>query len=63
MYYQKNLEYNKNNGETIKQLAFIFKEKKQYKISLDYFKRYMQMTDDPAEKKMVQEEIYFLGKN
>ncbi len=62
-YYRKSLRADKDDIQALRQLAFIYKEKKNYRRSLSYFRRYLNLIKDPSERKMIEDEIFFLNRN
>ena len=62
-YYRKALRADKEDTVAMRQLGYMYKEKKEWTKSLSYFKMYQKRINDAAEKKMIDEEVYFLEKN
>lgn len=59
-FYRKNLKHNKTHAESLKRLAYINKEAKNFDQSLYYFRKYLPVVDDPSEIKMIEDELRFL---
>jgi len=62
-YYRKALRADKNDTTAMRQLGYIYKEKQEWSKALSYLKMYQKRINDAAEKKMIDEEVYFLEKN
>lgn len=62
-YYRKALRADKEDTVAMRQLGYMYKEKKEWSKALSYFKMYQKRINDPYEKKMIEEEVYFLQKN
>lgn len=62
-YYKKSLAADSSDSVALRQLGYIYKEKKNWAKALSYFKRYLKNVDDPYEKKMIEDEIFFLKKS
>lgn len=62
-YYKKSLAADSSDPVALKQLGYIYKEKKNWARSLSYLKRYLKNVNDPYEKKMIEDEIFFLRKS
>ncbi len=62
-YYRKALRADKNDTTAMRQLGYIYKEKQEWGKALSYLKMYQKRINDAAEKKMIDEEVYFLEKN
>lgn len=62
-YYRKALRADKNDITAMKQLGFIYKEKQEWGRALGYLKMYLKRINDPYEKKMIQDEVFYLEKN
>jgi len=62
-YYKKSLAADSSDSVALRQLGYIYKEKKNLGKSLSYFNRYLKNVNDPYEKKMIEDEIFFLKKS
>jgi len=62
-YYKKALAADRTDSIALRQLGYIYKERKNWSKSLSYFKRYLKSVSDPYEKKMIEDEIFFLKKS
>lgn len=62
-YYRKALRADKTDIIAMKQLGYIYKEKNEWGKALSYLKMYYKRITDPYEKRMIQDEIYYLEKN
>jgi len=62
-YYRKSLRADKNDVQALRQLGFIYKEKGEYPRALSHFNRYLKLITDPFERKMIEDEIFFLNRN
>ena len=62
-YYKKSLAADSSDSVALRQLGYIYKEKKNWAKSLSYFKRYLKNVNDPYEKKMIEDEMFFLRKS
>ena len=62
-FYKKALAVDSTDSIALRQLGYIYKERKTWAKSLSYFKRYLKYVDDPYEKKMIEDEIFFLRKS
>lgn len=62
-YYKKALAADRSDTMALRQLGYIYKERKNWSKSLSYFKRYLKHVKDPYEKKMIEDEIFFLRKS
>lgn len=62
-YYRKALRADKNDIIAMKQLGYIYKEKQEWGRALGYLKMYLKRINDPYEKNMIQDEVFYLEKN
>ena len=62
-FYKKALAADSTDSVALRQLGYIYKERKNWAKSLSYFKRYLKYVNDPYEKKMIEDEIFFLRKS
>ncbi len=62
-FYKEALAADSSDTLALRQLGYIYKERKNWSKSLSYFKRYLKHVNDPYEKKMIEDEIFFLRKS
>lgn len=62
-YYRKALRADKNDITAMKQLGYIYKEKQEWGKALSYLKMYLKRVTDPYEKRMINDEVFYLEKN
>ncbi|MBO4710754.1 zinc-ribbon domain-containing protein [bacterium] len=63
IYYKKVLAYDKKDVESMSKLGYIYKEKGDLSTALRYFKRCMKYETDYNEKKMLEDEVYYIKQN
>ncbi len=59
-YFLKSISANPKDRSAYKSLAYIYKEMKEPEKAINYFNSYLKYVDDDAEKKMINDEIYFI---
>ena len=59
-YYKKVLAYDKKDVDSMSKLAYIYKEKGSLSEALRYFKRCLKYAGSYNEKKMIEDEIYYI---
>jgi len=62
-YYKKVLNHDKNDIEAMRQLGYIYKEREELGKALSYFRRYLKKVTDYNEKKMIENEVYYIQQN
>ena len=62
-YFKKVLRYDKNDIEVMRQLGYIYKEREELTKALSYFKLYLKKVKDYNEKKMIEDEVYYIQQN
>ena len=62
-YYKKVLAGNKKDVDSMSKLGYIYKERGSYSEALKYFKRCLKYTSDYNEKKMIENELYYIKQN
>ncbi len=60
IYYKKVLAYDKKDVDAMSKLAYIYKERGSLSEAVKYFKRCLKYTSDHNEKKMIENEIYYI---
>ena len=63
IYYKRALKHNKNDAESLRKLGYIYKEREEISKAISYFRRYLKTIHDSNEKRMIEDEIYFLQQN
>lgn len=62
-YFKKVLRHDKNDIEAMRQLGYIYKEREELSKALSYFKLYLKKVTDYNEKKMIEDEVYYIQQN
>lgn len=62
-YFKKVLRHDKNDLDAMSKLGYIYKERGSLSEALKYFKRCMKYTTDYNEKKMIEDEVYYIQQN
>jgi len=62
-YFKKVLRHDKNDIEAMRQLGYIYKEREEFSKALAYFKLYLKKVTDYNEKKMIEDEVYYIQQN
>ena len=62
-YYKKVLAGNKKDVEALSKLGYIYKENGNLPEALKYFKRCLKLISDYNEKKMIENEVYYIQQN
>ncbi|MBP5405676.1 zinc-ribbon domain-containing protein [bacterium] len=62
-YFKKVLRHNKNDVEVMRQLGYIYKEREELTKALSYFKLYLKKVSDYNERKMIENEVYYIQQN
>ena len=63
IYYKKVLAHDKRDVDSMSKLGYIYKERGNLSEALHYFKRCMKYTNDYNEKKMIENEVYYIKQN
>ena len=62
-YFKKVLRHDKNDIEAMRQLGYIYKEREELAKALSYFRLYLKKVTDYNEKKMIENEVYYIQQN
>ena len=62
-YFKKVLRHDKNDIDAMRQLGYIYKEREELAKALSYFKLYLKKVNDPNEKKMIEDEVFYIQQN
>lgn len=62
-YYKKVLAGNKKDVDSMSKLGYIYKERGELPAALRYFQRCLKNVSDPNEKRMIQDEVYYIRQN
>ena len=62
-YFKKVLRHDKNDIDAMRQLGYIYKEREELTKALSYFKLYLKKVTDLNERKMIENEVYYIQQN
>ena len=62
-YFKKVLRHDKNDVEAMRQLGYIYKEREELAKALSYFKLYLKKVSDYNERKMIEDEVFYIQQN